>query len=125
MVFRRGSFTEQHGTVSYTVYVDDPLRWSLYCCSDSPDAFVVIDELYVESNFRGQGIGSQLLTQIKNFCQKNDIIFICLWLDKQAHKVNLDEMAAWYERRGFIYSAPEIPMCDSAGMQPMLCALTS
>lgn len=58
-----------------------------------------LEEVIIEKNYRGKGVGSLLIQHIKDYCQMNNIKSIKLMCGKQL--VNSQE---FYEKNGFIFT---------------------
>ncbi len=58
-----------------------------------------LEEVIIENNYRGKGVGSMLMLHIKDYCQMNNIKSIKLMCGKQL--VNSQE---FYEKNGFIFT---------------------
>lgn len=57
----------------------------------------VLSKIYTLATVRGQGIGKGMLAFIDKHCRENDIIELCLTVNKLNSK-----SVAWYQRQGFI-----------------------
>jgi GNAT superfamily N-acetyltransferase len=61
--------------------------------SKMQDAFGYVTNVYTRPAYRGQGIGSSLLAQVKAWAKEQDLEFLILW--------PTEESIPFYERAGF------------------------
>jgi GNAT superfamily N-acetyltransferase len=65
-----------------------------------------VTNVYTEPEFRGQGIGSQVLQEIVTWARREELDFLVLW--------PAEESVRFYERAGFIHS-PDALECHFQG----------
>jgi GNAT superfamily N-acetyltransferase len=59
--------------------------------------FGYLTNIYTKPEFRGQGIGAELVKRAQDWAKENDLEFLIVWPDT--------ERLAWYQRLGFKRSA--------------------
>lgn len=99
---------EMDGYEAYGYYDNDVLKAYAFLCKEPSSAYVLLDYLAVIADFRGQGIGSSILKNLKNAMRDENAIIIetedSEKASNQAEKDERNRRDEFYKRNGVIKS---------------------
>jgi len=72
-----------------------------YTVVDYGSKFVFVEDIEVDKNIRGQGVGTLLLNKIKDMADENELDIKLTAVPIHGNRMTTEELIEWYKKRGF------------------------